>query len=71
MSSYDMNKLITDDYMKNVRQLLLEIPDTITKENMEQILDKLEEIGFKKCGFSTIHIAKRKFYSVGLLNNYM
>ena len=63
-----IDRLAEDAYMKNVKQLLLEIPDTITTENMEHILDKMEKIGFKKCGSNKFKFEKKKFYSVGLFN---
>ena len=63
--------LMTDTYIRNVRQLLLEIPNTIKTQHMAEILDKMEKIGFKKCGFHEITAENKAFYSVGLINSLM
>ena len=66
-----IDRLAEDAYMKYVKQLLLEIPDTITTGNMEHILDKMEKIGFKKCRSNQFNFEKKKFYSVGLFNYHL
>ena len=66
-----IDKLAKDVYMKNVRQLLLDMPDTITTENMEQILEKLGNIGFKKCGSNKFKFEEKTFHSVGLFNYHL